>query len=366
MQECFLPKVGGVDTLSLDHKVFLRYFVKFDQVNLPRYIFSQMIWALKESQDKGRSSIPYGRLLSKIFYQGGILNTLQTIGAVSHDQLGTMVGSYINAKTLKSMRLIKKVEKLESDLTESMIVSDLMDDFPLISKEDHPVVIAEYAVWYYKETGIALNIDQLPDTLGGAPLRIASKKKKSNKRASEAVDIEEASEPKKKKANKAKDVYQEQATGSDVQSIQDEVQDLEPVKILNKRTRSGKTVGSSQSLPPQPSISKKKRKPSVKKMKVSTYVIEEDEEIKVATDLVTKEVKRKKVVDVAALQKVLEIDKNIEVPAEVLLKESSGEQAQKVVELAENLQQLVVASELLSAAEENQKEGVTCSEAAAS
>ena len=155
--------------------------------------------------------------------QGGILNTLHTIGAVSDDQLGTMVGSYINVKALKSIRLIKKVEKLESDLIKSMIVSDLMEDFPPISKEDHPVVISEYAVWYYKEIGIALNIDQLPDTLGGAPLRIASKKKKTNKKASEAVDIEEASEPKKKKAKKAKDVHQKQAIGSDVPSIQDEV-----------------------------------------------------------------------------------------------------------------------------------------------
>ena len=43
----------------------------------------------------------------------------------------------------------------------------------------------------------------------------------------------------------------------------------------------------------------------------------------------------------------------------MLLKGSSGEQAHKVVELAEDLQQLVVASDLLSAAEETQKEDVT-------
>jgi len=201
-----------------------------------------------------------------------------------------------------------------------MIVSDLMEDFPPISKEDHLVVIAEYVAWYFKETGITLNIDQLLDILGGAPLRIASKKKKTNKRASEAVDIEEASEPKKMKAKKTKDVHQEQATGSDVPSIQDEVQDLEPAKILNKRTRTGKTVGSSQSLPPQPSISKKKRKPSVRKMKVSTCVIEKDEEIKAAIDLVTREVKKKKAADAAALQKVMEIAKNIEVPIERIIR----------------------------------------------
>lgn len=43
MQECFLTKVGGVDTLSLDHKVFLHFIVKHDKVNMPRYIFSHMI-----------------------------------------------------------------------------------------------------------------------------------------------------------------------------------------------------------------------------------------------------------------------------------------------------------------------------------
>jgi len=188
------------------------------------------------------------------------------------------------------MRLIKKVEKLESDLTESMIVSDLMEDFLPISKEDHLVVIAEYAAWYYKETGIALNIDQLPDTLGEASLRIASKKKKFNKRALEAAKGEASAHKKKKKAKKEKGESQEQATGSGLPTIQDEVQDLKPAKILNKRTRSGKTVGSSQSLPPQPSISKKKRKQNVRKLKVSTYVTEEKEELEAASDLVTREV----------------------------------------------------------------------------
>jgi len=31
LQECFLPKGGGVDQLSLDHKVFLHFFVKFEK-----------------------------------------------------------------------------------------------------------------------------------------------------------------------------------------------------------------------------------------------------------------------------------------------------------------------------------------------
>ena len=145
-------------------------------------------------------------------------------------------------------------------------------------------------------------------------------------------------------------------------TIQDEVQDLEPAKILDKRTRSGKSIGSSQSLPPQPSIPRKKRKQNVRKLMVSTYVREEYEEKEATSNLITREVKRKKAAD--ALQKALEIAKDFEVLVEALLKESIVEAAHKVIELIEDLQQLVVANDLLNDAEETQKEDATCSEAA--
>jgi len=55
---------------------------------------------------------------------------------VNDEHLGTVVGKYINATTLKNMHLEKEVIKLESYLEDSMILSNLMDDFPPISKED--------------------------------------------------------------------------------------------------------------------------------------------------------------------------------------------------------------------------------------
>ena len=200
----------------------------------------------------------------------------------------------------------------------------------------------------------------------GGALHVAKKRKSKKKTTSEVDDDEEASEPKKNKAKKEKGASYVQIVGSDKPTIQEEVQDLEPAKILNKRTRSGKLVGSSQSLPPQPSLSKKKRKPSVKKMKVSTFAIEEEDEIETTTGLVTREVKRKRAADEAALQKALEIARGIEVPTEVLLKESSVEAAHKVIELTENLQKMVRAGDLLDAAEEAQRKEAACSEADAS
>jgi len=51
-------------------------------------------------------------------------------------------------------------------------------------------------------------------------------------------------------------------------TIQEEVEDLEPVKIIEQRTRGKKFVGSSGSIPVQPKISKKKRT-SVRKLRES-------------------------------------------------------------------------------------------------
>jgi len=143
---------------------------------------------------------------------------------------------------------------------------------------------------------------------------------------------------------KAKVAPQVEATGSDVPSIQEEVRDLEPAKILNKRTRSGKSAKTSQPLPAQPSIPKKKRKHVIRKLKELRYVAEEEEEedqIEAATTLVTREIKSKKDADTTALKKVLELAKEIEVPASSIAWEDAGVSAQQVIKAVEDAQEFV-------------------------
>jgi len=176
---------------------------------------------------------------------------------------------------------------------------------------------------------------------------------------------EEASEPQKKKVKKAKVSSQIEATGSDVPSIQEEVHDLDPIKVLNNKTRSGKSTETSQSLLAQPSFPKKKRKHVVRKLKISSHDMEEEEEVEDASELVSRELKKKKGSDAAALKKALEIAKETEVSAKILLKESTVEAAQLGIELTDNLQQLVVSGELVDTIEGVQKEA-GCSEANAS
>lgn len=57
--ENLLPKGGGSDQPSLEHKVFLQFFIKKEKLNVPKYIFKHMIKTLKESQLINRAWIPY-------------------------------------------------------------------------------------------------------------------------------------------------------------------------------------------------------------------------------------------------------------------------------------------------------------------
>jgi len=47
--ENLLPKGGRSNQPSLEHRVFLHFFVKKEKANVPKYIFKHMIKTLKES-----------------------------------------------------------------------------------------------------------------------------------------------------------------------------------------------------------------------------------------------------------------------------------------------------------------------------
>jgi len=136
--ENLLPKGGGSDQPSLEHKVFLHYFIKKEKANVPKYIFKHMIKAVKVSQTVKRSWIPYGRLISEILHQGGFLKALSKTRGFTDKQLGTFTGKIINGSTLRNMTLIKKdaYKKMETNLKESKTISNFMEGFPPICKQD--------------------------------------------------------------------------------------------------------------------------------------------------------------------------------------------------------------------------------------
>ena len=166
--ENFLPKGGGGDQPSLDHRVFLHFFLTKQKGNVPKYIFRHMVKALKEIQSIKRSWIPYGRLISEILHQGGILNALKEVNYFTDAQLSTVTGKIINGSTLKHMKLIKK---------ESTVLSNLMDAFPPICKQDAIEVQVMYMADHLERTGQTIKISDIPEEMYGGALPIAKSRK---------------------------------------------------------------------------------------------------------------------------------------------------------------------------------------------
>jgi hypothetical protein len=137
------------------------------------------------------------------------------------------------------MKIVSKVTMLESDMKESEVMSDLMVDFPPISKQDPPEVLAAYVYQHYQDTGYVIAYSQIPPTLSNVSLKIAGKRKSKKDKS----DDEEKTEEKPKKAKKTKKAkVSEPATPN----IQEEVANLEPINVLEKRKRGGSSKAASQ------------------------------------------------------------------------------------------------------------------------
>jgi len=99
--------------------------------------------------------------------------------------------------TLQNMKIIRKFSPNEKDLKESIAQSELMRDFPPISKEDNPEVLAELIAAYAKESGGIILDKDTPDIPDDAPLRVRGKRAKTE-------DDSEADVAQAKKQKKAK------------------------------------------------------------------------------------------------------------------------------------------------------------------
>ena len=266
--------------------------------------------------------------------------------------------------------------KLSTDLKESDAMSNLMEDFPPIYKQDPLDVQMNYIKDHFATTGKRIRLEDVLETMYGGALLVAKSRKTKRKALTEDEYLEDASEhpsKKSKKAKKEKASTKVNEVGPAVPTIQEEVQDLDADTVLDKMTRSGKVVSTSQAQPPQPSIPKKKRKIAVRKLKIAEYVSEDEEQIVAVIDVVTRELEKKKAEDVATFAKIRELAKGIEVSASSIERENAGIIAQEIVKVAEEVQELVtsVAGSLLmivdeKSTEDAQKHDVVGSEAAAS
>jgi len=146
-----------------------------------------LCWAIKEGIRGKRKQIPYGRLLSEIFTQGKLLETLRSHKLATNMTLRTVTGKIINGKTLQNMKIIRKFSPNEKDLKESVVQTELMRDFPPISKEDNPEIVAELIAAYAKESGGIILDNDTPDIPNYDSVPAPARKRKRGKGESSVI-----------------------------------------------------------------------------------------------------------------------------------------------------------------------------------
>jgi len=225
--ENLLPKGSGGDKPSLDHKVFLHFFLIRERANVPKYIFRHLIKNLRDSQTIKKNIVPYDRLLLEIFHQGGILNALKNVNCFTDAQLGTVTGRIINGATLVTMKLIRKEDHKEfsTDLKESSVISNLMDDFPPICKQDTLEVRVMFIKEYIEAIGHIIKISDIPDEMYGGALPIAKNRKSLKRKMTEAEYLDDTLEFAAKVAKTS--APQTNPTASDMLILQQEAQEVD-------------------------------------------------------------------------------------------------------------------------------------------
>ena len=122
------------------------------------------------------------------FHQIGVLDALKSVNCYTDAQLSTVTGRIINGATLVTMKLIRKEDhqELSTDLKESSVISNLMDDFPPICKQDHLEVRVMFIKEYYEMTGQIIKINDIPDEMYDGTLPIARNRKSLKRKMTEA------------------------------------------------------------------------------------------------------------------------------------------------------------------------------------
>jgi hypothetical protein len=98
--------------------------------------------------------------------------------------LDTVVGKVINGRTLKNMFLIQEFTPLKSDISESMVVSQLNADFPPICKKDSLAVQMALLSDHFTRTGEYIGLEEVPNEIPGTKLPVEGSRKRKRKKMS--------------------------------------------------------------------------------------------------------------------------------------------------------------------------------------
>ena len=135
--------------------------VNKEKININDYIFHHLCEAIKEIIKHKKRNVPYARLLSELFHQHHLINSLGAASA--HDDLEEIHGNILSASILANMKLLKKNEVVLSNGTVIIRSSKpaYLEDYLVIIKHDNIEVVRIYIEIARKEVDVVLTYEDL-------------------------------------------------------------------------------------------------------------------------------------------------------------------------------------------------------------
>src|ERR1044072_1329041 len=200
------------DYINANQKCILYPLQNKNKLCLPAILFLHLRESILKSRttanetDKIIKYIPFGRLISDILVENGLVRFLRDEAQFTID-LTASIGDTLNGRNLKNMEIIDKVLVEPTPEDEEVVVDrrQMVDDFPPFSKEEPFEVIMEY-VRLQVADGKDMSwftYDMLPNTMGDE-----EPKKKRKKKSSEVDKTgKEKAAKKQKKTEKERDLH---------------------------------------------------------------------------------------------------------------------------------------------------------------
>jgi hypothetical protein len=222
--DCFFQRAGGSDQPNNQQKLAIYFMAILDKINFPRYVMDHLCWAINEGTVRGRKQVPYGRLLSEIFYQGRVVDFLKKTRSASDSCFEVSTAERtISSRSLCSMRFIKETPEDEKWLEMTTAETKIIRDFPSIFEESNPDILAKSVAEYVLEEDASSQEEAAP---------VKRKKVKGTSTSEAATDKGKQQKVVKRKRGKAETVYHKEKLDEAMDEL--EIEEAEP-KLKKKK-----------------------------------------------------------------------------------------------------------------------------------
>lgn len=182
---CLILIERSTNQISLDHRHFLWYLVNEDDINLTAYIFHHLCEAIKESTKHKKKNVLYAILLSELFNQGFLIDSLKFVS--DYEDREETHGKILVVSILDNMKLLKKSDVVLSKdplkVKSTKIV--YLEYYPMITKHDNPEVNRLYIQMDREEADVIIIYEDLQE----APTYLHKPSKKRKKVASDTQKL---------------------------------------------------------------------------------------------------------------------------------------------------------------------------------